>query len=151
VIETRTKLIRAAKLSEETRPPHTGNGGALRIHGVRPALDGPRPTVPSGARIPQGGCKCVPKLIQLLAAPGRKRGRGQVVRVVVNEGGMAIVGNVQGAVPATEDTTAASPLAIGHEVPGITMDDLIGTQRELVKSLVRTQTRRATPSTSTIP
>jgi hypothetical protein len=71
--------------------------------------------------------------IELLAALDRKRGKGQVVRVervVVNEGGKAIVGNVQGSTPA--DTAAAPPLAIGHEAPGITMDDLIGPRRELV-------------------
>jgi hypothetical protein len=71
--------------------------------------------------------------IELLSALDRKRGKGQVVRVervVVNEGGRAIVGNVQGSTPA--DATAAPPLAIGHEAPGITMDDLIGPRRELV-------------------
>jgi hypothetical protein len=71
--------------------------------------------------------------IELLAALDRKRGKGQVVRVervVVNEGGKAIVGNVQGSAPA--DTAAAPPLAIGHEAPGITLDDLVGPRRELV-------------------
>jgi hypothetical protein len=74
--------------------------------------------------------------IELLAALDRKRGKGQVVRVervVVNEGGKAIVGNVQGsATAAIADATAAPPLAIGHEAPGITMEDLVGPQRELV-------------------
>jgi hypothetical protein len=73
--------------------------------------------------------------IELLAALDRKRGKGQVVRVervVVNEGGKAIVGNVSGGAPA--DATAAPPLAIGHEAPGITLGDLIGPQRELVKA-----------------
>jgi hypothetical protein len=72
--------------------------------------------------------------IELLSALDRKRGKGQVVRVervVVNEGGQAIVGNVQGS-----DTAAVSksvpPLAIGHERPGITLDELIGKQPELV-------------------
>jgi hypothetical protein len=32
----------------------------------------------------------------------------------------------------TADTAAAPPLAIGHEAPGITLDDLISPQRELV-------------------
>jgi hypothetical protein len=73
--------------------------------------------------------------IELLSALDRKRGKGQVVRVervVVNEGGQAIVGNVQGSAPA--DTAAAPPLAIGHEAPGITLGDLIGPRRELVKA-----------------
>jgi hypothetical protein len=73
--------------------------------------------------------------VELLSALDRKRGKGQVVRVervVVNEGGQAIVGNVQGSTPAAADARAAPPLAIGHEAPGITMDDLVGARRELV-------------------
>jgi hypothetical protein len=73
--------------------------------------------------------------IELLAALDRKRGKGQVVRVervVVNEGGKAIVGNVQGGRPAAADAMATPPLAIGHEAHGITMDDLIGPRQELV-------------------
>jgi hypothetical protein len=73
--------------------------------------------------------------IELLAALDRKRGKGQVVRVervVVNEGGKAIVGNVQGGNLAAADAMAAPPLAIGHEAPGITLGDLVGPRRELV-------------------
>ena len=72
--------------------------------------------------------------IELLSALDRKRGKGQVVRVervVVNEGGHAIVGNVQGGATAAV-TKSAPPLAIGHEQPGITLDELIGKQPELV-------------------
>ena len=65
----------------------------------------------------------------------RKRGKvAQVVRVervVVHEGGQAIIGNVKagdtGAV-----TKPAPPLAIGHEQSGMTLEDLIGKQPELV-------------------
>jgi hypothetical protein len=74
--------------------------------------------------------------VELLSALDRKRGKGQVVRVervVVNEGGQAIVGNVQGgANPAVVDAKGAAPMAISHEAPGITMDDLVGPRRELV-------------------
>jgi hypothetical protein len=73
--------------------------------------------------------------IELLSALDRKRGKGQVVRVervVVNEGGQAIVGNVQGSDTAAV-TKPVPPLAIGHEQPGITLDDLVGKQPELVK------------------
>ena len=72
--------------------------------------------------------------IELLSALDRKRGKGQVVRVervVVNEGGQAIVGNVQGGDTAAV-TKPARPLAIGHEQPGITLDELVGKQPELV-------------------
>jgi hypothetical protein len=72
--------------------------------------------------------------VELLSALDRKRGKGQVVRVervVVNEGGQAIVGNVQGGATAAV-TKPARPLAIGHEQPGITLDELIGKQPELV-------------------
>ena len=74
--------------------------------------------------------------IELLSALDRKRGKGgqQVVRVEhvhVHPGGQAIVGNVKagdtGAV-----TKPAPPLAIGQEQSGMTLDDLIGKQPELV-------------------
>jgi len=74
--------------------------------------------------------------VELLSALDRKRGKGgqQVVRVEhvhVHQGGQALVGNVQ-----TGDGAAvakpAPPLAIGQEQAGITLDDLIGKQPELV-------------------
>jgi len=74
--------------------------------------------------------------IELLSALDRKRGKGgqQIVRVEhvhVHQGGQALVGNVQ-----TGDGAAvrkpAPPLAIGQEQAGITLDDLIGKQPELV-------------------
>ena len=73
--------------------------------------------------------------IELLSALDRKRGKGgqQIVRVEhvhVHQGGQALVGNVQ-----TSDTVAVTkpaPLAIGQEQAGITLDDLIGKQPELV-------------------
>ena len=74
--------------------------------------------------------------IELLSALDRKRGKGgqQVVRVEhvhVHQGGQAIVGNVQGGDTAAV-TKPAPPLAIGQEQSGITLDDLIGKQPELV-------------------
>ena len=72
--------------------------------------------------------------VELLAALDRKRGKGQVVRVervVVQEGGQAIVGNVQGGDMAAA-TKPAAPLAIGQDTSGLTLDDLIGKQPELV-------------------
>ena len=78
-------------------------------------------------------------MTDMLDALDRRRGKGpqvvRVERVVVHEGGQAIVGNVQG-----RDTPAATaaapkpaaPQAIGHDTSGITMDDLISKQPELV-------------------
>ena len=74
--------------------------------------------------------------VELLAALDRKRGKGgqQVVRVEhvdVHEGGQAIVGNVKAGDTAAV-TKPAPPLAIGQEQSGMTLDDLIGKQPELV-------------------
>jgi hypothetical protein len=74
--------------------------------------------------------------IELLSALDRKRGKGgqQVVRVEhvhVYSGGKAIVGNVQGGDTGVV-TKAEPPLVIGQEQSGITLDDLIGKQPELV-------------------
>jgi hypothetical protein len=72
---------------------------------------------------------------ELLAALDRKRGKvAQVVRVervVVHEGGQAIIGNVNGSDTAA-GTKPAPPLAIGQEQSGLTLDELIGKQPELV-------------------
>jgi hypothetical protein len=71
--------------------------------------------------------------------PDRKRGRGgqQVVRVEhvhVHSGGQAIVGAVTGgdAPAATAAAKPAAPRAIGHDRSGLTLDDLVGKQLELV-------------------
>ena len=74
--------------------------------------------------------------VELLSALDRKRGKGgqQVVRVEhvhVHQGGQAIVGNVKAGDTAAV-TKPAPPLAIGQEQSGITLDDLIGKQPELV-------------------
>ena len=69
--------------------------------------------------------------------PDRKRGRGsqQVVRVEhVLSAGQAIVGNVKGGdtPAATAAAKPAAPQAIGHDTSGMTLEDLIGKQPELV-------------------
>ena len=77
-------------------------------------------------------------MTDMLDTLDRRRGKGpqvvRVERVVVHEGGQAIVGNVQG-----RDTPAATaapmpvaPRAIGHDAPDMTLDELIGKQPELV-------------------
>ena len=83
------------------------------------------------SKLRRDGANLARGMTDMLEALDRKRGKGpqvvRVERVVVNEGGRAIVGSVQGgAIPPT-----APPLAIGQEQSGMTMDDLI-TQRELV-------------------
>jgi hypothetical protein len=74
-------------------------------------------------------------MTDMLDAMDRKRGKGpqvvRVERVVVHEGGRAIVGNVQGGDTAAV-TKPAPPLAISQAAPGFTMDDLVGKQSELV-------------------
>jgi hypothetical protein len=73
--------------------------------------------------------------IELVAALDRKRGKGaqvvRVERVVVHEGGQAIVGSVQAGDTAAV-TKHAPPLAIGQDAPGFTLDDLVDKQPELV-------------------
>jgi hypothetical protein len=77
-------------------------------------------------------------MTDMLDALDRKRGKGpqvvRVERVVVHEGGRAIVGNVQGGdtPAATAAPKPAAPQAIGHDTSGITLDDLVGKQPELV-------------------
>jgi hypothetical protein len=74
--------------------------------------------------------------VELLSALDRKRGKGgqQVVRVEhvhVHSGGKAIVGNVKAGDTGVV-TKAAPPVAIGQERSGLTLEDLIGKQPELV-------------------
>jgi hypothetical protein len=77
-------------------------------------------------------------MTDMLDALDRKRGKGpqvvRVERVVVHEGGQAIVGNVQGGDTAAATATAkpTAPRAISQDTPGTTLDDLIGKQPELV-------------------
>ena len=73
--------------------------------------------------------------VELLSALDRKRGKGgqQVVRVEhvhVHPGGQAVVGNLQAGDAAGQ--TPAAPRAISHDAAGMTVDDLIGKQPELV-------------------
>jgi hypothetical protein len=78
-------------------------------------------------------------MTDMLDALDRKRGKGpqvvRVERVVVHEGGQAIVGNVKGGdLPAaTAPPKPATPLALSRDTPGITLDDLVGPERELVR------------------
>jgi hypothetical protein len=95
----------------------------------RALLPGQHPEVASKLR--RDGANLCRAMTDMLEALDRKRGKGpqvvRVERVVVHEGGQAIVGSVQGgATP-----PPAPPLAIGQEEFANTMDDLVK-QRELV-------------------
>jgi hypothetical protein len=77
--------------------------------------------------------------VELMSALDKKRGKGgqQVVRVEhvhVHSGGKAIVGAVTGGDPpaVTAVPKPAAPQAIGHDRSGMTLDDLLGKQPELV-------------------
>jgi hypothetical protein len=74
-------------------------------------------------------------MTEMLDAMDRKRGKGpqvvRVERVVVHEGGQAIVGNVKGGDMAAAAKPVA-PLAIGQEQSSLTLDDLIGKRPKLV-------------------
>jgi hypothetical protein len=77
------------------------------------------------SKLRKDGANLARAMTDMIEALDRKRGKGpqvvRVERVVVHEGGQAIVGNVQGgAAPPT-----APPLAIAQEQSVITMDDLI--------------------------
>ena len=79
-------------------------------------------------------------MTDMLDALDRKRGKGpqqvvRVERVVVHEGGQAIVGNVKGGdvpVAATAPPKPAAPLTLSQDTPGLTFDDLVGPEKELV-------------------
>ena len=98
----------------------------------RALVPGQMPDVASKLR--KDGANLARAMTDMLDALDRKRGKRQVVRVervVVHEGGQAIVGNVQGG--DTADDKPAAPLVITQDTPGITLDDLIGKQPELVE------------------
>src|SRR3954469_1519989 len=84
----------------------------------------------TATRMRKDGANLARGMTDMLAALDRKRGKGpqvvRVERVVVHEGGQAIVGNVQGdATPPIAGARAPPPLAIGQEQSDPTLDDLI--------------------------
>jgi hypothetical protein len=87
------------------------------------------------SKLRKDGANLARGMTDMLDALDRKRGKGpqvvRVERVVVHEGGRAIVGNVQGG-DTVAVTKPAPHLAIGQEQSGITLEDLIGKQPELV-------------------
>jgi hypothetical protein len=97
--------------------------------------DQPTDTV---SKLRKDGANLARGMTDMLDALDRKRGKGgqqvvRVERVVVHEGGQAIVGNVKGGDTAAAVTRPAPSLAIGQDTSGITLDDLVGNQPELVR------------------
>jgi hypothetical protein len=89
--------------------------------------------IDSASKLRKDGANLARAMTDMLDALDRKRGKRQVVRVervVVHEGGQAIVGNVRGG--DTADTKPATPLAISQNTSGLTLDDLIAKEPELV-------------------
>lgn len=80
------------------------------------------------SRLRRDGVNMARAMTDMLEALDRKRGKGpqvvRVERVVVQEGGQAIVGNVQGGTAAATRAAAVTPRAIGQELPGMTLDSL---------------------------
>jgi hypothetical protein len=98
----------------------------------------PGQTSEVASKLRKDGANMARAMTDMLDALDRKRGKGpqvvRVERVVVHEGGQAIVGNVKGgdAPAAATAPRPAAPPAIGHDTSGITLDDLVGKQPELV-------------------
>jgi hypothetical protein len=87
------------------------------------------------SKLRKDGANMARAMTDMLVAMDLRRGKApqvvRVERVVVHEGGRAIVGNVQGGDTAAL-TKPAPPLAIGQEQSSLTLDGLIGKQPELV-------------------
>jgi hypothetical protein len=99
----------------------------------RAALPGHAPEVASKLR--KDGANMARGMTDMLDALDRKRGKGhqvvRVERVVVHEGGRAIVGNVKGG-DARATAATSKPATIGQDTAGMRLNDIIGKQSELV-------------------
>jgi hypothetical protein len=98
----------------------------------RATIGGQHPEAASKLR--RDGANLARGMTDMLEALDRKRGKGpqvvRVERVVVHEGGQAIVGNVQAGDTAAV-TKPVPPMALGQEQT-VTLDDLVSKQPELV-------------------
>ena len=72
---------------------------ACRVGVTHVLLLGPRPSIDAASKLRKDGANLARAMTDMLDALDRKRGKGpqvvRVERVVVHEGGQAIVGNVQ--------------------------------------------------------
>ncbi len=89
------------------------------------------------SKLRKDGANLARGMTDMLEALDRKRGKGpqvvRVERVVVHEGGQAIVGNVQAGAATTGPVTAPAR-ALGQEAPAPTLDDIAGPQPEMVNT-----------------
>jgi hypothetical protein len=87
------------------------------------------------SKLRKDGANLARGMTDMLEALERKRGKGpqvvRVERVVVHEGGQAIVGNIQAGTPVC-GPVAVPPRAIGNEAPAPTLKDIAGLQPEVV-------------------
>ena len=92
-----------------------------------------RTTVRSSTGPPQGRGERVPHIRRAAIGAGAQTRQRRATEGDggAYQGGQAIVGNVQGG-DAGAETKPAPPLAIGQEQSGMTLEDLIGKQPELV-------------------
>jgi hypothetical protein len=84
----------------------------------------------AAARLRKDGANLARGMTDMVAALDRKRGKGpqvvRVERVVVHQGGQAIVGTVQACAAAAADIGTPSLPALEHGPPGLTLDGLAG-------------------------
>jgi hypothetical protein len=80
------------------------------------------------ARMRKDGANLARGMTDMVDALDRKRGKGpqvvRVERVVVHQGGQAIVGTVQAGSAAAAGVDASSPPALEQDPPGVTLDGL---------------------------
>jgi hypothetical protein len=92
----------------------------------------------TAARMGKDGANLARGMTDMLDALDRKRGKGpqvvRVERVVVHQGGQAIVGNVQAGSAAAADIDTRSPLALKHEPPGLTLNGLAAPKLAVVNA-----------------
>jgi len=89
------------------------------------------------ARMRKDGANLARGMTDMVDALDRKRGKGpqvvRVERVVVHQGGQAIVGNVQAGAAAAAGS-AAPPPALGQDPRGVTLDGLTRPKLAMVKA-----------------
>jgi len=88
------------------------------------------------SKLRKDGANLARAMTEMLDALDRKRGKGpqvvRVERVVVHEGGQAIVGNVKGGDASPAAAKRAPPTASGFEQSDITLDGPVGRHPEVV-------------------
>jgi hypothetical protein len=90
------------------------------------------------ARMRKDGANLARGMTDMVDALERKRGKGpqvvRVERVVVHQGGQAIVGNVQAGAAAAAGVAAPSPQALGQDPPSIPLNGLARPKLAMVKA-----------------